>query len=145
MINSISLDCDPYCVKPLIVFSCVHTSNLLNGFLSRAEYVSLNIKRLETTLWSPSLPKPLKRSLLQNQQGTKLWAIKTYIKPSHLNQRLKYWSIMIKPWSKTLAKAYKYPLKNQGRGGGGKKRKKGKESFDKKAKCEGLRACTKIS
>jgi hypothetical protein len=132
MINSISLDCDPYCVKPLIVFSCVHTSNLLNGFLSRAEHVSLNIKRLETTLWSPSLPKPLKRSLLQNQQGTKLWAIKTYIKPSHLNQRLKYWSIMIKPWSKTLAKAYKYPLKNQGGGGEEKKERKGRKVLIRK-------------
>ena len=51
-------------------FSCVHTSNLLSGFLSRAEHVPLKIKRLETTSWSSSLaepPKSPKLRLLQNR------------------------------------------------------------------------------
>jgi hypothetical protein len=52
VINSISYDRDIHFLKPLD-FPNVHASNLLSGFLSRIEHLSLKIRRLKKQL--PSL------------------------------------------------------------------------------------------
>jgi hypothetical protein len=85
-----------HCGKPLI-FLYVHTSNLLSGFLSRVDHISLKIRSPETTPLSLCLAKPripktkfITKPPLQNQCGSELPTIKTTPKPSHFDQRVKH-------------------------------------------------------
>jgi hypothetical protein len=92
VVNSVSQDYDIHFAKPLD-FLYVHTSNLFSGFLSRVEHLSLKFRRLKTNSLTSKFSKTTKISktkfvgkpLLQNQQITKLPAIKTCPKASHFD------------------------------------------------------------
>jgi len=93
-------------------FSCVHTSNLISGFLSNIDYVSLKIKKLEISSLVSKFGKPPKPSKikfvtkppLKNQHRYRVHSCEMYFRTLffYYYQRAKLWSIYVwthqKPW-----------------------------------------------